>query len=65
MGFMNQIKVYEMEPVCEMAPGTVLSRFRIGDNIYQAISKSGGFGSEELLTQLADVILDKKERALC
>ena len=27
MGFMNQINVCEMEPVCEMAPGTVLSRF--------------------------------------
>lgn len=65
MGFMNQIKVCEMEPVCEMAPGTVLSRFRISDHMYQAISKSGGFGSEDLLVQLADTILDKKERALC
>ena len=58
-------KVCEMEPVCEMAPGTVLSRFRISDHMYQAISKSGGFGSEDLLVQLADTILDKKERALC
>lgn len=65
LGFMNRMKVCEMEPVCEMAPGTVLSRFKINDNIYQAISKSGGFGTEDLLVRLADTILDKKERALC
>lgn len=65
LGFMNQVGVCEMEPVCEMAPGTVLSRFKIEGNLYQAISKSGGFGPEELLVQLADMILDKKERALC
>lgn len=65
LGFMNQMNVCEMEPVCEMAPGAVLSRFKINDNMYQAISKSGGFGTEDLLVQLADTILDKKERALC
>ena len=65
LGFMNQINVCEMEPVCEMAPGTVLSRFKIKDNMYQVISKSGGFGTEDLLVQLADTILDKKERVLC
>jgi len=66
LGFMNQLQVCEMEPLCEMAPGTVISRFRVGNSMYQAISKSGGFGSEELLVQLADVILkNKKERALC
>ena len=65
LGFMNQIKVCEMEPVCEMAPGTVLSRFKINDNMYQVISKSGGFGTEDLLVQLADTILYKKERVLC
>ena len=48
-----------------MAPGTVLSRFKIKDNMYQVISKSGGFGTEDLLVQLADTILDKKERVLC
>lgn len=65
MGFMKQIQVCEMEPVCELAPGTVISRFRIGSSRYQAISKSGGFGAEELLVQLADVILNKEESALC
>lgn len=40
LGFMNQIKVREMEPIQEMASGTVLSRFKITDNMYQVISKS-------------------------
>lgn len=54
-----------MEPVHEIASGIVLLRFRISDHMYQVISKSGGFGSEDLLVRLADTILGKKERTLC
>lgn len=59
LGFMNQIEVCEMEPVCELAPGTVLSTFSLRGNRYHTISKSGGFGKETLLSELADEILDK------
>lgn len=56
-GFMNQIQVYEMTPICEMAPGTVLSQFEIKGRTYEVISKSGGFGEEELLSELAEKIM--------
>lgn len=52
LGFLRQIGVQEMEPVCEMAPGTVLSRFVWRENHYQMLSKSGGFGHERLLVDL-------------
>ena len=57
MGCMNQMGVFEMEPICEMAPGIVISRFCIQDVECHVISKSGGFGREQLLTELAEQIL--------
>lgn len=66
LGFMNQIEVCEMTPICEMAPGTVLSQFEIDGRTYEVISKSGGFGAEDLMVKLAEKILNKKEEiALC
>ena len=53
LGCMEQLGVREMEPVCELAPGTVLSRFSLGEKKNQVISKSGGFGAETLLVDLA------------
>lgn len=61
LGFMNQIQVYEMTPICEMAPGTVLSQFEIKGRTYEVISKSGGFGEKELLSELAEKILKGKK----
>lgn len=61
LGFMNQIQVYEMTPICEMAPGTVLSQFTIRGRTYEVISKSGGFGERGLLTELAEKIMGGKE----
>lgn len=52
LGCMEQLGVREMEPVCELAPGTVLSRFSMGEKKNQVISKSGGFGQETLLLDL-------------
>lgn len=57
MGCMGQLGVNEMEPLCELDPGIVLSRFTYRGKIYQVISKSGGFGSKNLLTQLAGKIV--------
>lgn len=66
LGFMNQIRVCEMTPICEMEPGTVLSQFEINGKCYEVISKSGGFGEKNLLTELGEKILGRKEeRALC
>lgn len=53
LGCMEQLGVREMEPVCELAPGTVLSRFYLGEKKNPVISKSGGFGQETLLVDIA------------
>jgi D-threonate/D-erythronate kinase len=56
IGCMKQMDVYEMEPICEMAPGIVLAKFKIQDTECHVLSKSGGFGREQLLTDLAKQI---------
>jgi uncharacterized protein YgbK (DUF1537 family) len=56
LGCMEQLGVREMKPVCELEPGTVLSRFSLGEKINQVVSKSGGFGQETLLVDLAHKI---------
>jgi uncharacterized protein YgbK (DUF1537 family) len=53
LGCMEQLGVTEMEPLCELATGTVLSRFSLAEKKNQVISKSGGFGQETLLVELA------------
>lgn len=58
IGCMKQMDVYEMEPISELAPGIVLSRFNTRNAECHVISKSGGFGGEQLLMQLAEQILE-------
>ena len=64
IGFLNGVKCNELTPICEIQPGTVLSKFYLGGKEFQVISKSGGFGDEELIVNLANIILkDKEQRA--
>lgn len=68
LGFMKEMGVCEMIPICEMAPGTVLSQFIIKGKTFEVISKSGGFGKETLLVDLADEIIGEdnfKEEFQC
>ena len=58
LGCMKQLNVYEMEPLCELEPGIVLSSFYLEHKRCHLISKSGGFGSAELLSSLAKRILN-------
>lgn len=53
---MNCIGVSELEPICELAKGVVLARFTYQGCTRHVITKSGGFGQEDLLTSLADRI---------
>lgn len=53
IGAMQSIGVSELQPVCELAPGTVLSQFKYKMKKYNVISKSGGFGEPQLLSRLA------------
>ena len=58
MGFLQNIGVNEMTPIYEMEPGVVLSIVQIHGKDYNIISKSGGFGEEDLMEKLADKIMD-------
>ncbi len=49
---MDCLGVYEIEPLCELEAGVVLSRFAYHGVTRYVISKSGGFGSEDLLVSL-------------
>lgn len=53
---MRQMGVDQMEPVCEMEAGVILSRFTYQGCTRYVISKSGGFGKSDLLTELAEKI---------
>ena len=55
---MDYMGVYEIEPLGEMDAGVVLSRFTYQGITRYVISKSGGFGAENLLTELAAALKD-------
>ncbi len=59
LGFMEQMQCKELTPVCELAPGTVFSFLQIDGINYPIVTKSGGFGEENLLVTLSDIILKK------
>ena len=61
LGFMKHIGCDAITPVCEMAPGTVLSEIETEGKTLGVITKSGGFGEETLLVELADKICGKEE----
>lgn len=56
MGFMHQTGCTELIPVCEIGTGAVLSIMHWDDRRIQVISKSGGFGDENIFTQMYQVI---------
>ncbi|MBQ8306681.1 MAG: four-carbon acid sugar kinase family protein [Blautia sp.] len=54
LAFMQEIGVDTLVPLCEMAPGVVLSKLSYRGRSYRLLSKSGGFGQEDILIRLAD-----------
>lgn len=59
---MDYMEVHEIEPLRELDAGVVLSRFTYHGVSRYVISKSGGFGKENLLTELANVINPNQNR---
>lgn len=53
---MNCIGVSELEPLCELEKGIVLASFTYNGYTRHVIAKSGGFGQESLLIDLAERI---------
>ncbi|MBE7722567.1 MAG: four-carbon acid sugar kinase family protein [Lacrimispora celerecrescens] len=56
MALMQALDVSELTPICEMATGVVLTEFIYKEKTYHIISKSGGFGDQDLLIKLAEKI---------
>lgn len=50
--FLKNFGKLEMEPVCEIRKGVVLSYLHHGGKLMTLMSKSGGFGSVELIAEL-------------
>lgn len=53
MQCMNCMGIHEIEPLCEVEAGVVLSRFQYQGVSRYVISKSGGFGKADLLISLS------------
>lgn len=56
VAFLKQMGAEAITPLCELLPGTVLSRLESGGHTHTIFSKSGGFGERELLSRLAGQI---------
>lgn len=61
MGFMKSLEKPELSPICEISQGVVLSKLKWNGKEQQVISKSGGFGQEDVLVETADKLILKGE----
>lgn len=57
--FTEQIQVKQLNPVCEIASGVVLSELAYKGREYYMISKSSGFGGPTLIADLAEQLCKK------
>ena len=64
MGFMEEIGINQISPVGELEKGVVLSKLDWNGKQLQVISKSGGFGEEATLVEIAKQVLKKPKKWL-
>lgn len=64
MGYMKLIGCKQLEPVCEIEPGVVVSSLELDGRSRQVISKSGGFGERDILCRIARKILKMEKGGL-
>ena len=57
MGYMKNIGCSQLEQVCEIEPGIAVSVLEWNGCRQQVISKSGGFGTEDIMEKIAIKIL--------
>ena len=58
---MEHLNITRMEPLLELFPGVVLSSFEAAGQRY-IITKSGGFGTDTLLCDLRELLIDRQQR---
>ena len=56
-GFMKKAGCSELTPVCELSDGVVCSTLGLGGREVQIVSKSGGFGYDAVLNDIASQLL--------
>ena len=59
---MEQMGIREVKPVCEITRGTVIARLTHRGCVKYVITKSGGFGEEMLITEIASILRDQGTR---
>ncbi len=59
MGYMKKVGCTQIEPVCEIEQGVVVSNLVRGGRNVQIISKSGGFGTEDIFCRIAEKVIKK------
>jgi len=57
LGFMEQINTFELDMITEIMPGCVLSNVLYENNLTQVISKSGGFGKQDLFVTIEKLLI--------
>lgn len=62
LGFMKEIGQWELHPLREIRPGCVLTSLSYGGREYHIITKSGGFGEENLLLELTEELKSRRVR---
>lgn len=59
LAFMQHIRQNTLVPICEVISGVVLSQFEYEGTVFNLLSKSGGFGQEDLLISLDRFIQER------
>lgn len=67
LALMRTVGADRLTPICEAAPGVVLTDFVYREKVYHIFSKSGGFGDPDLFREVAALVGagNYKEDALC
>lgn len=60
--FIKKVKCRQISLLCELDKGVVYSDMKLQGKHYKVISKSGGFGEEDLLVKLINLTEDKWEK---
>lgn len=62
MGFMEEIHCDRIQPITEIEEGVVLSEIEYKGEKRQVLSKSGGFGTEDVFCKIVDKIIVEESR---